>query len=187
MVVSLLRTWRRPLSMVFSLITTVKSTPISSYLQCNDTDMHTAISQQQEKHYQFSPNDATTLYPLQLWIALYLAFSFSIDVGIVSRYPGQAEILASINSCRRPSQTYKTVKNSSVPFNRWAHDERVQLNTFVPILSLERSFSPSTIKKQLLMLIHVLLTCLCSIVAPLLMSRATLTGANTGCNFRTWN
>lgn len=44
MVVSLLRTWRRPLSKVFSLITTVKSTPISSNLRCNDRDVHTNVS-----------------------------------------------------------------------------------------------------------------------------------------------
>lgn len=35
--------------------------------------------------------------------------------------------------------------------------------------------------------IHVFLTCLSSTVAPLPMSKATLTGANAGCNFRTWN
>lgn len=41
------------------------------------------------------------------WIRPYLAFSCSTDVDIVSRYPGQAEILASINSCSSPSQTCK--------------------------------------------------------------------------------
>ncbi len=35
--------------------------------------------------------------------------------------------------------------------------------------------------------VHVFLTCLSSTVAPLPVSKATLTGANTGCNFRTWN
>lgn len=40
MVVSLLRTWRRPLSSVFSPITTVKSTPIWSYLKCIDIETH---------------------------------------------------------------------------------------------------------------------------------------------------
>lgn len=34
---------------------------------------------------------------------------------------------------------------------------------------------------------HVVLTCLSSAVAPLLMSKATFTGANAGCNFRTCN
>lgn len=45
MAVSLLRTWTRPLSSVFSLITTVKSTPISSYLKCINTETHISLQQ----------------------------------------------------------------------------------------------------------------------------------------------
>lgn len=103
MVVSLLRTWRRPLSSVFSLITTVKSTPISSYLQFIDTETHQSTAWET---LLMCAQWAILLPNTKTYHRIVLYFSF-IDVCAVSRYPGQAEILDSMNSCSSPSQTYK--------------------------------------------------------------------------------
>lgn len=105
MVVSRLRTWRRPLSVVFSLITTVKSTPISSYLEHKDR-IDTSVRE------TLLTNVVIKLVLLQSCTKLYFAFSSAIDVGSVLRYPGHTEILASINSCASPSQTFSTMEKN---------------------------------------------------------------------------
>lgn len=64
MVVSLLRSWRRPLSKVFSLITTVNSTPISSYLQGIDTETHiqTWVHTKRNANHWFAPNEQLCIH-----------------------------------------------------------------------------------------------------------------------------
>ena len=74
---------------------------------------------------------APALLPLQHWVAVYLACSCSIDVGTVSRYPGHTEILDSMNSCRRPSQTYRTRKRDmpwNMAFRIWGVWELMELD-----------------------------------------------------------
>lgn len=67
------------------------------------------------------------------------------------------------------------------------HIQKILFTQHLTHTDLIKIKKTTTINHWSVLLIHVFLTCLCSIVAPLLMSKATLTGVNTGCNFRTWN
>lgn len=129
MVVSLLRTWRRPLSKVFSLITTVKSTPISSNLRCNDRDMHTNVS----------PN--TTDMPIK---------SISASINALSNTLLGIQLLhwcwcgLQIPRPRRDLSLQKLLQkaltdlqnNSAVHFDWRTHNKQGPLNNLVLILSL---------------------------------------------------
>lgn len=103
MVVSRLRTSRRPLFSVLSLTITVKRTPISSYLQHKENILSTL---------NFIMNillkKKITLYCLEnVDKVSYLVCKFSRDNDIVSKYPGHVEIPTSRNSWSKPSQTFR--------------------------------------------------------------------------------
>lgn len=92
-------------------------------------------------------------------VKLYRAVSCSSDVGCVLRYPGHTEILASSSSSARPSHTFNKMSKILVKISSPCSPDPGPVPLFP--------------------------TCLSSTVAPLPISSATLTGANTGCNFST--
>lgn len=97
----------------------LKETALQRVLTDHHSEKHShlIIPKMTQRHTSETRPRSLRLLPLQHWIALYFAFSCSIDVGSVSRYPGHAEILASINSCSSPSHTYKIIKYSLIYFD----------------------------------------------------------------------
>lgn len=153
MVVSRLRTWSRPFSRVFSLINTVKSTPISSYLK-HRADTDGTISQHSQKDKPVRVDTEITL----LCIQLFHWWGLSVQIPRPHRDFGLHKLL---------HESFTELQNE----NMMSYTSVVAMGNF------------SEGKKWRC----VCLTCLSSAVAPLPISKATLTGANAGCNFRTWN